>query len=69
MSAEDHVSYFYTYSDASTDTDDEPDLEAMTEQERKVYLQKKAERKAAREEKRRERYGDKYDDIMKKHER
>lgn len=40
----------------------------MTEEERKVYLAKKAERKAAREQKRREKYGDKYDEIMKKHE-
>ena len=56
-------------SDASTDSEDEPDLEAMTEEERKVYLQKKAERKAAREQRRREKYGDKYEEIMKKHER
>ena len=41
----------------------------MTEEERKVYLQKKAERKAAREQRRREKYGDKYEEIMKKHER
>ena len=41
----------------------------MTEEERKVYLQKKAERKAAREQKRREKYGDRYDEVVAKHER
>ena len=53
----------------STDTEDEPDLEAMTEEERREYLEKKALRKAERERRRREKYGDKYDEIMAKHEK
>lgn len=55
-------------SDNSTDTEDEPDLNAMTAEERRKYLEKKAQRKAEREMKRREKYGDKYDEIMAKHE-
>ncbi|XP_067932252.1 myosin-2 heavy chain-like [Watersipora subatra] len=57
------------FSDQSTDTEDEPDLEAMTEEERKEYLAKKAIRRAERERKRREKYGDKYDEIMAQHEK
>ena len=56
-------------SDQSTDTEDEPDLDAMTEEERRVYLEKKALRKAERERRRREKYGDKYDEIMAQHEK
>lgn len=52
----------------STDTEDEPDLEAMTEEERREYLAKKAQRQAERERRRREKYGDKYDEIMAQHE-
>lgn len=65
------ISYLthFLCSDASTDSEDEPDLEAMTEEERTEYLQKKAERKAARDAKRREKYGDKYEQIMAKHEK
>ncbi|XP_067929601.1 uncharacterized protein [Watersipora subatra] len=56
------------FSDHSTDTEDEPDLENMTVEEKRVYLKEKAARKAAREQKRREKYGDKYEEIMAKHE-
>ena len=51
----------------STDSENEPDLNLMTEAERKEYLEKKAKRKAEREEKRKERYGDKYDKMVEKH--
>lgn len=59
---------FAVHSDRSTDTEDEPDLEAMTEEERKEYLAKKEQRRAERDRRRREKYGDKYDEIMAKHE-
>lgn len=59
----------FSISDRSTDTEDEPDLDAMTEEERREYLEKKAIRKAEREKRRREKYGDKYDEIMAKHEK
>ena len=44
-------------------------MDAMTEEERRVYLEKKAQRKAERERRRREKYGDKYDEIMAQHEK
>ena len=50
----------------STDSENEPDLNLMTEKEKKEYLEKKAKRKAEREKKRKERYGDKYDEIKQK---
>lgn len=56
------------FSDASTDTEDEPDLDAMTEEERRQYLEAKAKRQAEREKRRREKYGDKYEEIMAQHE-
>ena len=51
----------------STDSEDEPDLSKMTEEEKKKYFEDKAKRKAERERRRREKYGDKYDDMMEKH--
>lgn len=50
----------------STDSEDEPDLNLMTAQERKQYLESKAKRKAEREKKRKEKYGDKYEEMKKK---
>ena len=44
-------------------------MDAMTEEERRAYLEKKALRKAERERRRREKYGDKYDEIMAQHEK
>ena len=52
----------------STDSENEPDLNLMTEKERKEYLAKKAKRKAEREKKRKEKYGDKYEEMKQKHE-
>ena len=56
------------YSDdlLSTDSEDEPDLNMMTEAEKKEYLEKKAKRKAEREKKRKEKYGDKYEEMKQK---
>ena len=50
----------------STDSENEPDLNLMTEKERKEYLAKKAKRKAEREKKRKEKYGDKYEEMKQK---
>ena len=50
----------------STDSENEPDLNLMTEKERKEYLAKKAKRKAEREKKRKEKYGDKYEAMKQK---
>ena len=51
----------------STDSENEPDLNLMSEKEKKEYLDKKAKRKAEREQKRKEKYGDKYEEMMDKH--
>ena len=51
----------------STDSENEPDLSKMTEEEKKKYFEAKAKRQAEREKKRREKYGDKYDEMMEKH--
>ena len=51
----------------STDSENEPDLNLMTESEKQEYLAKKAKRKAEREQKRKEKYGDKYEEMMEKH--
>ena len=50
----------------STDSEDEPDLNLMTAEEKKEYLEAKAKRKADREKKRKEKYGDKYEEMKKK---
>ena len=62
-----HCSYAYSDDLKSTDSENEPDLNLMTEAEKKEYLAKKAKRKAEREQKRKEKYGDKYDEMMEKH--
>ena len=56
------------YSDdlKSTDSENEPDLNLMTESEKKKYLADKAKRKQEREKKRKEKYGDKYDEMKAK---
>ena len=51
----------------STDSENEPDLNLMTAEEKKEYLEAKAKRKLEREKKRKEKYGDKYDEMKKKH--
>ena len=50
----------------STDSENEPDLNLMTEAEKQEYLAKKAKRKAEREKKRKEKYGDKYEEMKRK---
>ena len=53
----------------STDSEDEPDLSKMTEEEKQKYFEEKAKRKAEREKKRKEKYGDKYEEMKEKHEK
>ena len=56
------------FSDESS-SDDDVDLENMTEEEKKQYFEAKAKRKVEREKRRKEKYGDKYDEMLKKHEK
>ncbi|XP_041349516.1 uncharacterized protein LOC121368836 [Gigantopelta aegis] len=56
------------FSDESS-SDDDVDLENMTEEEKKQYFEAKAKRKLEREERRKKKYGDKYEEMLKKHEK
>ena len=63
------MAMFFSDDLKSTDSENEPDFNLMTEAEKKEYLEKKAKRKAEREKKRKEKYGDKYEEMMQKHEK
>ncbi len=56
------------FSDESS-SDEDVDLENMTEEEKKKYFAEKTKRKEEREKRRREKYGDKYDDMVKENEK
>ena len=51
--------------DFSDDSDDDPDLSHMTEEEKQQYFEARDKRRAEREDRMRAKYGDKYDDMMK----
>ncbi|XP_067685072.1 uncharacterized protein [Haliotis asinina] len=50
----------------SDSSEEEPDLSAMTEEERKEYLEAREKRRQEREKRMREKFGDKYDEMKRK---